>query len=139
MASTGMNVCRVGGADVEACHNKKPRHHGKARASTSNGMRTRIPCPWRDCRVSLAIFQTVSLAARRLPPWIWGPEDSENLLILVHGYLACPGRWGVMVKELKRDIVCGQETDGPQRTCGRYRVMAVTMPGHGYKWEERPA
>lgn len=73
-------------------------------------------------------------------PWIWGPEDSENLLILVHGYLACPGRWGVLVKELlKRDVVCGRESDGPQRPCGRYRIMGVTLPGHGYKWEERPA
>uniref|UniRef100_A0A7S1FDD6 AB hydrolase-1 domain-containing protein n=1 Tax=Noctiluca scintillans TaxID=2966 RepID=A0A7S1FDD6_NOCSC len=73
-------------------------------------------------------------------PWIWGPEDGENLLILVHGYLACPGRWGVVVEELlKRDVVCGRESDGPQRPCGRYRIMGVTLPGHGYKWEERPA
>ena len=23
-------------------------------------------------------------------PWLWGPEDAENLVILVHGFLSCP-------------------------------------------------
>jgi len=75
-------------------------------------------------------------------PWMWGPEDSDNLIIFVHGFLSCPGRWGLFIKEmLKREVLCGLPDgtgeDAP-RPCGKYRIMAVTLPGHGYKWENVP-
>lgn len=33
--------------------------------------------------------------------------------------------------------MCGQGAE--QTACGKYRMMAVTLPGHGRKWESRPA
>jgi len=71
-------------------------------------------------------------------PWIWGPETAENLIILIHGFLSCSGRWGLLVNELLgKEVVCGVPggtgADAP-RPCGPYRIMSVTLPGHGYKW-----
>lgn len=73
-------------------------------------------------------------------PYLWGPEDANNLLIMVHGFMACPGRWGLTIKDImSREVTCGlpggEGADAP-RPCGKYRIMGVTLPGHGYKWEE---
>jgi len=56
-------------------------------------------------------------------PTLEGPEDSPNLAILSHGFLACPGLFFRVV--------------GPLIEAG-FRVMRPTLPGHGRKCTAAP-
>lgn len=52
-------------------------------------------------------------------PSLVGPEDSDKLVILLHGFLSCPGLWYRLV---------------PRLVNNGFRVMLPTLPGHGRAW-----
>mmetsp|Transcript_12383 Transcript_12383/g.20222 ORF Transcript_12383/g.20222 Transcript_12383/m.20222 type:complete len:611 (+) Transcript_12383:61-1893(+) len=52
-------------------------------------------------------------------PSLTGPEDSNKLAILMHGFLSCPGVWFRVV---------------PRLVAEGFRVMLPTLPGHGRAW-----